>query len=242
MIEKPLSHDLSAAEEFMSYADSLKKQVFVVCNMRFHVAVQELKKSSAKGWSTFFARAHFGNYLPDMRPGADYRKLYVANRKEGGVTLDGIHEIDYLSWLLGPVESIVADTGKISGLEINAEDYASLQMQHVGGVRSELHLDYLRKAKRRGCEIVGEDGILDWVSEGKTPEVCRVRLYLPKNGWQDLEYSELPDTRAPLRDMMKAFVEELSGRETQLHTGCEAIRTLKVAYLARNGERIVHSI
>ena len=172
----------------------------------------------------------------------DYRKLYVANREEGGVTLDGIHEIDYLSWLLGPVESIVADTGKISRLEINAEDYASLQMRHVGGIRTELHLDYVRKAKRRGCEIVGEDGILDWVSEGKTPEVCRVRLYLTKHGWQDLKYAKLNDKRETLRVMMNAFVEELNGRKTSLHTGHEAIRTLKVAYVSRKGERIVHPI
>ena len=45
---------------------------------------------------------------------------------------------------------------------------------HTTGVVSELQLDFLRPIKRRGCEIIGENGSLIWESVGKKPEDCKV--------------------------------------------------------------------
>ena len=76
----------------------------VVCNMRFHPAVAALRHALPMIGKPLFAQAHYGNYLPDMRPGADYRTLYCASAAAGGgVILDAIHEIDYLIWLFGAV-------------------------------------------------------------------------------------------------------------------------------------------
>src|SRR5436309_2376616 len=98
-----------------------------------------------------------------MRPGAEYRSLYCSRAEAGGgVILDAIHEIDYLAWLFGPVERVSAEAGRIGDLDIDVEDYASLALMHRGGVRSEIHLDYLQRWKRRGCEVVGSEGTLIW--------------------------------------------------------------------------------
>ena len=166
----------------------------------------------------------------------------MSDVEEGGVVLDGIHELDYLGWLFGSIEYVVSETGRLSDLEIQAEDYSSMIIGHCGGVRSEVHLDYLRRAKRRGCEIAGTQGILDWQSEGKAPEDCMVRLYLPETGWKTILRQSAVDTAAPLATAIETFIAALQGKETDLHTGREALYVLRAALAARSGDRYVKQI
>lgn len=233
-IEKPIANVATGVEAFLERAEELGRRVFVGCNMRFHPAVAGLKEHLPRIGRPFFARAHYGNLLPNMRPGQDYRKLYCARRATGGgVILDAIHEIDYLSWLLGPacLESCTAD--RMSDLEIEVEDFASLVLRHDSGVLSQVQMDYLRPCKRRGCEIVGEQGALCWSSEGKTPE--RVRLEFCRSGAADPETLlslEGFDMNQPFLDMARSFLAALEGRPVALLSGREALRELETALTA----------
>ena len=233
LVEKPMATEPREAEYLLDAADAGGQAVYGVCNMRFHPAVETLWSHIDRIGRPLFARAHYGNYLPDMRPGTDYRTLYAADAQQGGVILDGIHELDYLTWLLGPIASITAEPARLSDLAIAAEDYAALILRHDGGRRSEVHLDYIRPAKRRGCEIVGSDGILDWISEGKSPEQCRVRLYTRSDGWSTLLHDEDLDMEQPFRSMMKAFVDTLGDGAPRLQTGSQALAVLRAAHEAR---------
>jgi predicted dehydrogenase len=199
LIEKPISHSADGVDTFLDRAETLKRKVFVVCNMRFHPAIYAICRNLDLIGRPFFARAHYGNYLPDMRPDVDYRKLYSASRKRGGgAVLDGIHELDYLVWLFGSASKVLCNAAKLSGLEIETEDYASISLRHESGVASEIHLDYLRPFKRRGCEIVGEQGMVLWQSEGKKPEKCSVRLYDKRTGqWKSILDCEEVDFNKP---------------------------------------------
>lgn len=226
LIEKPISNDYKIAKSFIKYAKSINRNVFVVCNMRFHPAVQTIYQNLPKIGKPLFTRVHYGNYLPDMRPGVDYRNLYVANKEEGGVVLDGIHELDYLSWFFGDIINLIGDVSHISSLEIEADDYAAIVAKHKTGVRSEVHLDYLRRIKRRGCEIAGTDGIIDWVSEGKNPENCLVKIYSPKNGWITILNQQKVNTTEPLNKMMKEYVKALNGNQNILQSGAQAVHLL----------------
>ena len=236
LIEKPISHDYEDARSFIKYAQSINRNVFVVCNMRFHPAIQAMHKNLSEIGKPLFARAHYGNYLPDMRPRVDYRKLYVADKEEGGVVLDGIHELDYLSWFFGSITRVLADASHISTLEIEADDYAAILARHKTSVRSEVHLDYLRRVKRRGCEINGTDGLLHWISEGKSPEQCVVRLYTPDIGWSTLMNDPDLDGFLSLKNMMKEFTIALQGKNHILQTGNEAVRVLAATLATRNGD------
>ena len=138
--------------------------------------------------------------------------------------------------MLGPVQSCIADTDQISDLEIEAEDYSCMVLQHKSKVRSEIHLDYLRRFKRRGCEIVGSDGSLDWLSEGKNPEQCKVRLYTSDAGWRTLVDLPSIDQQVPFKILIATFIEALNGEKTDLHTGYEARQVLKIALDARAKE------
>ena len=234
LIEKPISHDFGAAKSFLKYAKSKNRNVFVVCNMRFHPAVQAIYKNLSVIGSPLFSRVHYGNFLPNMRPGVDYRNLYVADKEQGGVILDGIHELDYLCWFFGEIKQVLADVSHISSLKIDSDDYAAILAKHKTGVRSEIHLDYLRLIKRRGCEIVGSDGILDWISEGKKPEHCIVRIYSPETGWRlILEEPEI-NSADSLNNMMKEYINALNGETNILQSGEDALNLLSITLSARN--------
>ncbi len=180
LIEKPIACSLDGLPEFLERAEQRHKRVRVVCNMRFHPAVAALHDHIALIGKPLFARAQYGNYLPNMRPGVDYRELYCARAETGGgVILDAIHEIDYLMWLFGPVARVNAVADRVGNFDIDVEDYAAITLKHASGVHSEIHLDYLQRSKRRSCEIAGTDGTLIWLSEGKIPEHCVVRFHPP---------------------------------------------------------------
>jgi predicted dehydrogenase len=149
--------------------------------------------------------------------------------------LDSIHEIDYRSWLLGPVIAVTADSGNIGDLDIDVEDYAAMSMRHMGGARSEVHMDYLQRFKRRGCEIVGSQGTLLWESFGKRPEHCVVRLFDVESGsWETLLEDSDVDPNAAYERLLNNFVSALNGGENDLHTGAEALHALKVACAVRS--------
>lgn len=212
LVEKPISHALDGLDAFLDEAGALGRSVFTVCNMRFHPAIKAVREALPHVGRVLFARAHYGNYLPDMRPGADYRRLYCARRDMGGgVIFDAIHEADYLAWLLGPVRSVICDKATLSDLEIDVEDYAALVMRHQGGARSELHLDYLRRFKRRGLEVVGTEGSVVWQSEGKAPEHCTVRRHRVGGGWETIFEDEALDASGMYRELLERFVLAVRG-------------------------------
>ena len=234
LIEKPISNTIEGVEEFLDLAKEKNKSVYVVCNMRFHPAVKTLHENLPRVGQTYYARAQYGNYLPNMRPDADYKKLYCAHKDQGGgVVLDVIHEIDYLTWFFGPISSIFCDGEKCSDLDIDVEDYASIIARHENGVRTEIHMDYLQQCKRRGCEIVGSKGTLIWESEGKNPEHCRVRFYDGDNKeWKTLLEEQI-DISKPYMDLMESFVENIkTGKGDNLLTGAQAAEELKTALAA----------
>jgi predicted dehydrogenase len=234
LIEKPISNSLDGVDAFLKRSESLGRIVFVVCNMRFHPGISALHRNLDLIGRPFFARAHVGNFLPKMRPNSDYRKLYCASKaKGGGVILDAIHEIDYLMWFFGMVQKVICDATRLSDLEIDVEDYACIFLRHENNVAAEIQMDYLRPFKRRGCEIVGDQGILLWQSEGKNPEKCSVRLYERKTEkWKPLLYSENVDINSPYKTLMKHFIAGIQGHDVPLLKGREAAEELSVALLA----------
>jgi predicted dehydrogenase len=235
LIEKPISNTDKGVENFLKLAAKKGKQVFVVCNMRFHPAIKALRDNLQKIGKVYYARAQYGNYLPNMRPDADYKKLYCAYKAQGGgVILDAIHEIDYLSWFFGLPKDVscVADT--CSDLEIDVEDYASVNLHHANGVRSEIHLDYLQQHKRRGCEIIGSEGTLVWESNGKKPEICTVKLFQKSTQkWEAVFEDKDLDSTPLYKETMAGFIAAMNGNKDDMLDGVAALQELKAALGAK---------
>lgn len=214
LIEKPISDSPKSVAPFLEFARSREKRVFVACNMRYHPAVRAVRENLARIGEPRFARAHYGNYLPDQRPGADYRESYAAQRDlGGGVILDaGIHELDYLSMMLGPPKNVECVGGRLSDLEIDVEDFATLNVRHSDSCYSVITLDYLRCPKSRGCEIVGTDGTIVWQSSGKKPEVCTVKIFRREEAvWESLLTDQDLNSNLSYIDMLKDYLTAIEG-------------------------------
>jgi len=171
-VEKPLSH---TSEHLTELADEVKRQnliTLVGCNMRFHPGLMMVKKmidENAIG-NIVSARVEVGQYLPDWHPNEDYRLSYSANiSMGGGIILDAIHEIDYIQWLLGDVETVFCFAGKLSHLEIDTNDTAALLLRFKSGAIGEVHLDYVQRIYSRSNHIIGDEGTIRWnYSNGET--------------------------------------------------------------------------
>jgi predicted dehydrogenase len=173
-VEKPLSHSLEHLVALKGEVETRGLTTLVGCNMRFHPGPRQVKallEAQTIG-RVLFARVHTGSYLPEWRPGTDYRKSYSANASMGGgCLLDCIHEIDLARWYLGKVRSVYCLAERVGSLEIDVEDLAVLVCRHESGTVSEVHLDYLQRSYERGCQVVGENGSVFW--DFRTGEVRR---------------------------------------------------------------------
>lgn len=152
-IEKPLSINLNGFE-LDDYKD---KNIYVACPMRYSNVMDYLKKNM-NFTKVYSVRAICSTYLPDWRPTIDYRDNYSAKKElGGGVTLDLIHEWDYLTYLLGFPEKIYNLNKKVSHLEINSDDL-SIYIAEYRDKLVEVHLDYFGRIPTRKIEIFLKEG------------------------------------------------------------------------------------
>ena len=153
-IEKPLDVQLEGITPLFELVKKRGLIDMVACNFRFDPGMALLKTMLDRGTigSPYSLKASFGYYLPDWRPGTDYRTNYAARKSSGGgVLFDRIHEFDYISWLMGDVAQIEGYAARIGNLEIETEDNAEIVFVHSSGTVSNIHLDYLRPEYNCSC-------------------------------------------------------------------------------------------
>jgi predicted dehydrogenase len=164
-LEKPLSNSLDGVDLLISESERHGSIVQVGYNWRFHPAMKKLKDVVRSGLigRPLWAHAEVAQFLPDWRPWQDYRQSYTA-RKElgGGIILDGSHEIDYVTWILGKPEEVMCMAGKVSDLEVDVEDCATVLLRFAGGMQADIHLDFVQRGYSRKFKLAGELGTLQW--------------------------------------------------------------------------------
>lgn len=232
-IEKPVAHDLESALAIRDAWNAMeeKRMVWVACNMRFHPAVSQLKKALSEGLigTPLIYRYHFSHYLPNMRPGRDYRTIYAARAGQGGgIILDDIHDIDLALWLGGAVEKQTGWAYHSGTLDIAAEDVACLCLRHKNKSVSILHMDFLRRDKSRGIEVIGEKGTLEWRSYGKNPERAILRWFKPGEAvvlWQ----VQISDSGNMFALQLEKILDCVEKPESSIARLEEATKALKIA-------------
>ncbi|MCK9600006.1 MAG: Gfo/Idh/MocA family oxidoreductase [Sphaerochaeta sp.] len=224
-IEKPLCN-YAAFETDTKPLEEIK--TFVACNFRFTQGLQCVKKLIDDGaiGKVVSARAQFGQYLPDMRPGTDHRKTYAANRSMGGgCLLDGIHEFDYLSWLLGPIAEAKAYTARLTDVTNDTEDVAEAILHFESGALGSVHEDYLLPGYERRLELWCTNAKLCWGYEAyrKYEYVAAV------DGFVEFH----PDVNDMYLAEMQHFLRVCAGEEKSCNTVADAYRLLEVVLKAR---------
>lgn len=165
-IEKPVVSldQIDEAKEFHLRKGSL---YYVACPLRYNAVIRWIKKNVNPD-DVISARSISSSYLPDWRPGQDYRGTYSAHKNMGGgVSIDLIHEWDYLTYLFGFPEKIFSMMGKKSDLEIDSDDYAIYIAEYTSMI-AELHLDYFGRKTIREIELfTKEDTILGDIANNR---------------------------------------------------------------------------
>lgn len=157
-IEKPLFSEIN--EETQILVDEIEKKgitTYVACNLRFLDCIKELK-TLLKEEKINEVNVYCGSYLPDWRPGVDFRTVYSANKEMGGgVHIDLIHELDYVYWLFGNPDQTNSFFSNTSSLQISAYDYANYLWTYKTFSAS-IILNYYRKESKRSIEVVTDNG------------------------------------------------------------------------------------
>lgn len=173
-IEKPVFDGFDVDEAIIKTLDEIPS--YVACPLRYNPVLQYVKQHIDLS-KVISVRAISSSYLPDWRPGQDYRKTYSAHADMGGgVDIDLIHEWDYLTWIFGMPIQCLGIAGKFSNLEIDSNDTA-FYIAKNDKMTFELHLDYFGRKTQRTLDIFTQDdtiqcdivaGTVTYMKEGKT--------------------------------------------------------------------------
>ena len=164
LVEKPLAHRLEGTEELLRETRKRRLVALVGFQYRFHPALRQVKRwlqDRAVG-EVVSARVHWGEHLPSWHPGEDWRASYAARAELGGGAVRTLcHPFDYLRWLLGEVDWVSAEVAS-GALGLDVEDTAHVTLRFVSGALASVSLDYLRRPRDHGLEIVGRRGRIVW--------------------------------------------------------------------------------
>ena len=230
-IEKPLAHSWDGVEELLSLVREKRLVAMVGFDLRFDPGLCRIKNliEQERIGSLIAIHAQVGQYLPDWRSDEDYRHGMSAKiATGGGVILDLIHELDYTSWLFGPVAQVACFADKLSGLEIETEDTAAMLLKFRNGAIGTVSLDYVQRFPSRTCRIIGELGTILWDYHAH-----KVRWYEQgSKSWGEFDYSEFERNDRFLAEM-RHFLACLNGEETPKVDVTVGSSILKVALAAK---------
>ena len=152
-IEKPL---VDISDINLDFKEFNSKTCYVACPIRHSSVIKYLKENLDLNLVNS-VRCICSTYLPEWHPEEDYRLSYSAKKElGGGVSIDLIHEWDYITYLFGKPSEIFAILDKISKLEIDTEDI-SIYIAKYENLLLELHLDYFGRFPIRELMIFTDD-------------------------------------------------------------------------------------
>lgn len=127
--------------------------LYVGYNLRFHPLLLELRRLLLSE-RVLSAHVYVGQYLPDWRPGRDYRATASALREAGGGVLrDLSHELDYLLWLFGACERVAALSAQSETLDIDTDAVQGLLLSFERCPVVTAQLNYLDRQAARELVI-----------------------------------------------------------------------------------------
>jgi len=237
LIEKPLASQVLGVADLLGRIRSAGRVCQVGYNLRFLPSLVEFRKRIQQGdiGRVLSARCDIGQYLPDWRPGADYRQGVSAQYElGGGVLLELSHELDYLSWILGPVNWVSGWLGQLSDLDIDVEDSAFLTLGYSPlmadrEIVASVALDFVRRDMTRTCLVIGSEGSLRWNALNGTVE----RYPANASDWEPV-FSKTQSRDESYRDQFQSFLACVKSGASPLVDGEDGLATLRIIEAARN--------
>jgi predicted dehydrogenase len=210
LIEKPLSDNLEGVTDLRKAVQKSKVQVLIGYQYRFHTALQTIREMliGDQIGKVLVARAHYGEYLPDWHPWEDYRDSYAARASLGGGALLTLsHPLDYVTWLLGDVQSVSAEVMKIGEWDMDVEDTAEVNLVFASGALGVVHLNYTQRPRRHDLEIIGSSGTLRWSEYDSFVLHWKVGV----DDWNRIPVENATDRNWMFQEEMRHFIQLANG-------------------------------
>lgn len=219
-IEKPSLANLEGSENLLKEIDRHKVITYIAFPLRFNPVVGWLK-ANLLDKRIFELNAYCGSYLPDWRPGQDYTTTYSASRDMGGgVHLDLIHELDYVTWLLGLPLNSTSSFSKVSDLNIDSFDSAHYWLTYKDK-NAAITLNYFRRDAKRELVIVMEADT--WTADLLTNEV--------QNQRGETIFRAEPSKKSMYYEQMRYFIDSVKSGETPMNSLATSLNVLEICLL-----------
>jgi len=246
VVEKPMTFTTTEADEIIKKAKENEVFVTVISQMRYSKAVKDLKNAVDNG---YFGRITTGDIYMKYYRSPEY---YASSKWKGTLKMDGggalmnqgVHGVDLLRYLMGPVKS-VQSLSKTLCHEIEAEDTVSAILEFENGAlgviqaTTSVYPGFLRR-----LEISGTDGTVRLVED--TIEFCQFRdasknLECSKSEKQtgsrpdgmnhNLHKKQIADFAEAIKNKEEPFINAVEGKK--------AIEIIEAIYkAAKTGEKI----
>ncbi len=223
-IEKPLSTSFKGIKELQSLLQETQRKAAVAYVYRAHPALAAMKADldSGKFGKPVQLVVVSGQNFPTYRPA--YRDIYYNSRElGGGAVQDALtHSVNAGEYLVGPVESLVADFSHQVLEGVDVEDTVHV-ITRQGNVLGNFCLNQHQAANESAITVICERGMLRfeyqnswyrWVTE-------------PEAEWQ-VGYHEILERDTLFQRQASAFLDYLEGLCPPLCSFEDGIQTLAV--------------
>jgi len=215
-IEKPVFDKVSVNLSDLNL--TLDGIYYVACPLRYTEVIQYVKNKIDLE-NIYSVRAICSSYLPEWRPSVDYRATYSAHLEQGGgVSIDLIHEWDYMMYLFGKPQNVKNYRGKFSKLEIDSDDL-SIYIAEYEKMLAEVHLDYFGRKPIRELQLFTPEDTI--VADIVNSEV----RFLKEN--KTIQFNE--DRNSYQIKEIENFFDIIEGRNSNENCISTALATLKIA-------------
>ncbi len=186
IVEKPIEITLDRVDQILDAHDKAGTTVGGVFNSRFAKVSQLFKEAVDAGR---FGRLTFGMaYGPWWRDQAYYDSGGWRGtwKLDGGGAMmnQGIHTIDLLQYLMGPVKSVSAHASTLAHTNVEVEDTAAVALEFANGALGTIacttsmwpgHFRIIEVAGETGTAAVSETNFIFWQFKEETEQDNRVR-------------------------------------------------------------------
>ncbi len=238
IVEKPMAITKEQIEEVISSVEKNNVKLAVISQLRFDENIQKVKKAIDNG------------ELGDILIGDIYMKYYRSPEyfsssgwrgtwaMDGGGALmnQGIHGIDILQYLVGPVKS-VSGICKTLARDIEVEDAASLVVEYVSGAVGVIqgttcvepgYPRIIEITGTRGTVSLRETDIIKWDVDGKSLDLSANNKW-NISGFRDPGAMEMNSHLPQIQDMVNALEEDRAPM-VDMYEGKKPVEIILAAY------------
>lgn len=224
LCEKPISHDIKAAERAVILAENYKVPLFINHIRRFDPPLRRFKD--------YVNQTYVRNtYLGKIRSGIAYYNK--------GLYHEGTHTIDFLRFFLG--EIVWVSAVRRENTTIRNDLAVDCLFGFTNGIVCALQYFDAASYVLSEASFFGETGRIDFKhSLGLIVEVMGTRSYRDVSAYRELDYDNkktFDERRSYFRPVLPHILDCLEGKDKPVSTGRDALQVLRVIKAAEKSSR-----